>query len=262
MTVAQTGAESALRMMLPASVDTAATIELACHTAFLVRDREPLADLDAVVRTDPEAAAGLIVALAAMVDVDKRPRDLLAWIGNTAALQQGTVLAVGALAEARKEYDDVGADTLPPVTLESMRQMAHVARLTGARQPCGTIAAHRRHVRAGHQPCLRCQQARELYDSATPEQRKLIRHPPATTATQARPSCGSPAGYVAHLAATPKEDPCDPCRAARKAYDAGRYLERGPRRKAQREAAQAAQPVALPIRIVADCRGEARQDAA
>lgn len=203
-TAQRTQAGEALRAMLPAGTDPYSTIELACHTAFLVRDREILPGVLDVVKTDPEMAASLIVALAALVDVDSRPADMLAWLGTTDGQQQETARQAAALAEARAEYNDATGDTLPPVTLESMREVAHAARLAGVMMPCGTPAAYRRHVKQEQEACPRCAWAWWLYSKATREEREILKTPlkyPVTSATTrdwGTIRCGTIGGYDAH----------------------------------------------------------------
>jgi hypothetical protein len=219
MPATQTTAVEALRAMLPAGADPAATIELACHTAFLVRDRLIADDLAESIAEFPAQAAALIVALASMVDVDRNPRSLLAWLGNIRALEQQTTLAMGALAEARQEYDEA-ADTLPEVTLESMREMAHVARLARAIMPCGTIGAFHRHLKAKQRPCSRCLRANELWKAASQEERDLVKTPMERAdrgrieGTWPAPTCGTVGGYDLHQQYG--EAPCEPCLAAAK----------------------------------------------
>jgi hypothetical protein len=232
MFAAQTDAEKALSLLLPDGADPATTIELACHVAFLVHDRDVLTGLTDVVRADPDLAAGLLVTLAAMVDVDQRPDDLIAWLGTPASRQQDTVRTAGALTEARADYDDAGGDTLPEVTLETMREMIHASKLHGVVQPCGTPAAHARHVKRKQKPCFRCTRARYLYDQATPDERKLLTTPitaPGHTVRclchSKRPAraqkCGTRYGYETHISRG--EDPCVACRKARSQYDADRH---------------------------------------
>jgi hypothetical protein len=241
-----TNAGEALRAMLPAGSDPYSTIDLAGHLAFLARDRQLLPELVDVVKTMPDLAAGLLVTLAAMVDVDSRPSELLHWLGTHEGRQTEALRSTAALAEARQEWDDASADTLPPVTLESMREMAHVARLARVKQPCGTIGAHSRHLRDGKDPCPRCVWARWLYDNATAAERRLMRmplvgcakHPNGDGRCKAckeiadeaagrklspaviRPQCGQRKGYELHR--YHHEERCTACRLAQREYDAQR----------------------------------------
>lgn len=230
---APTPAGEALRALLPPRSDPYATIELAAHVAFLVRDRDLMPDLLDVVKAYPDLAAGLIVTLACLVDIDARPQDLLGWLGDHAGRGQETTRMVGAMAEARSEYEEEAADTLPPVTLESMRAMRHNAVLAGVMLPCGTTAAYNRHINRKQRPCSRCTTARWLYDNAGPEQRALLKRPldgydkvggGGTKPPMWRPSCGRRAGYVAHKKAN--EEPCDPCYAGLREHSRRRYDER------------------------------------
>ena len=211
MPTTPTPAGEALRALLPDGADPYAAIDLACHTAFLVRDRDIVSDLSAVVRADPDLAAGLIVALGALVDVDATPTKLLAWLGTEDGRLQESGRMVGALAEARQEYDDVAADTLPEVTLESMRAMEHAARLARVMAPCGTMGGHARHSSNKQPVCYRCTRARWLFDNATPEQRELVKAPlvPSNHFLPLAPLCGTVGGYDRHREFD--ERVCTPC---------------------------------------------------
>lgn len=177
LTAAQTQAGEALRAMLPAGADPDAMIEHASHLVLLVHDRVLQEDLHALVASEPDRAVGLIITLAALVDVDSGPARRLSWLGSTEALTADSLRTAGAFIEARKEYDEAGGDTLPPVTLESMRLLAHAARVAGVAQPCGTIGGWGRHVRMDKKVCARCRTARRLYDNASPAERKLVTTP-------------------------------------------------------------------------------------
>lgn len=232
-TAQRTRAGEALRAMLPAGTDPYAMVQLASETAFLVRDRETRPGIADVVRSDPNLAAALITTLAALVDVDDRPASMLRWLGSTRGAEQETARMIAALAEARAEYDEAAndgyadgyaagyevssgygqelPDTLPPVTFESIRELAHAARIARVSQPCGTVGGWSRHMRKKQKPCGRCSQARTVYDNATPEQIELLKtpltggnHPPA-----AAPKCGTVAGYDAHQEFG--EKPCRQC---------------------------------------------------
>lgn len=232
-TAQKTAAGEALREMLPDGADPYATLELAFHTAFLARDINMMPDLIAVVASDPELAAGLIVTLAALVDIDQRPEHMLDWLGTYEGREQETVRLVGALTEARQEYDIAAADTLPEVTLESMRAVRHNAKLAGVLMPCGTTAAYSRHINRKQKPCTRCNRARYLYDNATPEQKALLKEPlagfnkmpqPPLKPPTWRPNCGKRTGYRAHK--TAQEEPCDSCYEAIRSRSIRKYDER------------------------------------
>lgn len=209
----RTPAGEALRALLPTGADPYTTVDLACHTAFLVRDRSVLPDLVDLVRVDPELSAGLIVALAALVDVDSTPNAMLEWLGTEDGRMKEQLRMVGALAEARQEHDDAAADTLPEVTLDSMRAVAHVARLAGVMQPCGTMGGHARHRQKKDRVCYRCDRARSLYERATPEEKELLKTPLAAPGRKVSPAaCGTVAGYDQHIEFG--ERPCTPCLSA------------------------------------------------
>lgn len=217
-TALMTPAGEALRAMLPAGADPYATIELACHTAFLVRDRAVMPGLDDVAKTDPELTAGLVITLAALVDIDTRPDDMLAWLGTHEGREQEHARMIGALVEAREEYDEAAADTLPEVTLESMRDLIHAARLAGVQHPCGTPAGAARHNKRGQRPCFRCLTARRIYVAATDEERALVHeplpHPNYKTKLCDHPpvECGTLTGYDHHIRR--EQAPCADCRSA------------------------------------------------
>lgn len=235
MFTARTQAEKALAVMLPAGADPKTLIEDACHLVFLSRDRVMQDDLATMVADDPDRAVGLLVTLAAFVDADRSPDEMIAWLGGNRGRDQETARTIGALEEARAEYAAEAADTLPEVTFESMREMIHLAKMSDVVQPCGTPAAHARHLKRKQRPCPRCVKARQIYDDLTGEQRELLRTP-ITKAdhfvrclchykkSQKRPNCGEPGGYNSHKARG--EDPCIPCRKARSEYDARRHAER------------------------------------
>lgn len=216
-TAHRTHAGEALRIMLPASTDPYALAELAAETAFLVRDRNIAGDAATLARVDPDLAAALIVTLAAMIDVDRKPADLLSWLGTGDQLADDSARTLGALAEARLMYEEAGGDTLPPVTLESMRAAAHAAALAGTVQPCGTVAAERRHQVKKSRPCVRCAEARRIYDRATPEERAWLKTMPVLPGQVLKvkecsgcaPVCGTAAGYDAHLKL--RQPPCADC---------------------------------------------------
>lgn len=215
-TAQKTAAGESLRVMLPDGSDPYATIELACHTAFLARDRVMMPELTTVAAADPQLAAGLIVTLAALVDIDARPDTLLDWLGTHEGREQETIRTLAALTEARQEYDEAAADRLPEVTLESIRDLIHAARLAGVAQPCGTPAGFARHGKRKQTPCWRCRTARRLYENATPEERALIKKPLPNTNLKApvceHPivECGTLAGYDFHI--RDEEPPCAACR--------------------------------------------------
>jgi hypothetical protein len=260
----KTSAGERLRELLPDGSDPYLTIDLAGHVAFLVRDRQTGPELTEIVKAFPELAAGLIVALAAMVDVDARPGDLLDWLGTHKGLHYDTIRTAAALNEARQEVDDTASDTLPPVTLETMRAMRHNAELMGVWHPCGTLAAHSRHVRNKERPCVRCTTARWLYDNATPDQRKLLTRPldgygkvgdldrkPPTW----RSRCGERAGYVAHKKAN--EEPCDDCYAALRRRSLDLYDERLARQGRVRQPVTAAPPEPRILELAAQVAAQA-----
>lgn len=209
----KTEAGERLRAMLPDGTDPYLTIDLAGHVAFLARDRQLLPGLLDVVNTMPELTAGLIVALAAMVDIDARPGDLIDWLGTAEDRRRETTRMIGALAEARQEYDDATADTLPGVTLESMRAAAHAANLAGVLHPCGTNGAYAREKAAGKDACPRCERAHALWLHASPQERALLKTPlTAQGGRRVVAVCGTAAGYEAHVKAG--EDPCPVCQKA------------------------------------------------
>lgn len=217
-TAQMTPAGEALRAMLPAGADPYATIEHAFHVAFLVRDRHVIPGLVDGAETNPEMTASLIVTLAALVDIDSRPDMMLDWLGTHEGRERETARMIGALAEAREEYDEAGGDTLPEVTLESMRDLIHASRLAGVANPCGTPAGLARHNRRKQRPCFRCRAAGRLFAKATPEERELVHkpllhpnfkpqlcdHPPV--------ECGTLTGYEHHI--RHDQAPCDECRQA------------------------------------------------
>lgn len=219
-----TPAGEALRAMLPERSDPYAMINLACRAAFLVRDGQLLPDLVDLAVTDRRLSAALIVSLAALVDIDERPDDLLAWLGTPDGRDQETARMRAATAETRAAFDAATAetraaydDTLPPVTMESMRDMIHAARVAGVQHPCGTPAAYRRHVKQRQKACPRCTWAWWLYSRATVEERALLkaaapdvdrRHPPTVRASGPG-KCGTVAGYDTHR--ENRETPCQDC---------------------------------------------------
>lgn len=258
MSAAHTRAGEALRAMLPAGADPAAAIEFACHLAFLVRDRVVVDDLIDAVKLHPDQATALIVTLAALVDIDRRPDDLLSWLSSQGSLEQATARAAGAVVEARQEYDEAAADTLPEVTLHSMVEMAHAAAVARVRTPCGTIGAYYRHIKNQTPVCLRCERAREIWKQATPGQREMMKRPklrpparpqprPAAAPVvepapplvcdscqrrvpgeklppKTRPSCGKRSGYNMHT--KHNEQPCPACSAANSEYRTRKYDEK------------------------------------
>jgi hypothetical protein len=201
--------------MLPAGADPYATIDFACHMAFLVRDRQVMPELVDGVKANPELTASLVVTLAALVDIDTRPADMLDWLGTYEGRERETARMIGALAEARQEYDEAAADTLPEVTLESIRDLNHAARLAGVQHPCGTPAGLARHYRRKQQPCMRCRAAGRLLDKATAEERALVHqpllHPNFKPMLCDHPlvECGTLSGYDHH--ARRGEAPCEEC---------------------------------------------------
>jgi hypothetical protein len=215
-TTQTTPAGEALRAMLPEGSDPYATIALATHAAFLARDQDLLPGVCALVKSDPELTAGLIVTLTALVDIDASPAGMLGWLGTHGAHREQSARQIGALIEARAEYDAAAADTLPPVTLESMRALGHAARLARVMYPCGTYGAYTQHVSKGQEPCTRCALANWLYEHATEEERRLLKTPlprgPGRLPETATPSlarCGTAAGYDAHLKR--RSRPCQKC---------------------------------------------------
>jgi hypothetical protein len=230
-TALPTAAGEALRALLPADADPHTTIDLAARTAFLVRDRDALPEITAMVRADADRAAALIVTLAAMVDVDARPSAMLGWLAPDDDHDSDTARTVGALQEARREMAALAGDALVPVTaesialitacqadhpdpdvvfpvtLETMRALSHAARAAGILQPCGTTGGYARHLTRKEAPCARCTKASNLYTHATPEQKALLKTPPLVAV-----ECGTLAGFDAHR--TAGTAPCAGCLAA------------------------------------------------
>lgn len=239
-TAHRTPAGEALRGLLPDGADPYELIQLGCDLAYQARDDDPLPGCVDLVKEDPEQAAALLVTLAALVDIDSTPGDMLGWLADPAGQQEETARRLAAYAAAREEVEADLADTLPPVTLESMRELAHTARIAGALHPCGTLGGWYRHrAKGGGKTCNRCRTARALYDAATPEQRALLRTPMDRRRYKA--PCGTPQGYNAHRDRS--EDPCDDCRTARAKYDAERYQAR---RARQTKDTPSAFPVDVP----------------
>lgn len=85
------------------------------------------------------------------------------------------------------------------------------------REPCGTMAAARRHYRNGEKPCDACREAELQY------QRERKGSKPFRAA-----QCGTVGGYRRHLKA--KERACPECRAAN-AANMREYLARRAARK-------------------------------
>jgi hypothetical protein len=108
-----------------------AMVPLAARLAGAVHDRDPAAVACLLGKVPAGAKDALAVVLAAMVDVDQSPRDLLAWV----------------------RWDERGQPRPAPGAGASGRR--------GPRslKPCGTPAAYTRHRRRGEQPCQACKRA-------------------------------------------------------------------------------------------------------
>lgn len=72
-----------------------------------------------------------------------------------------------------------------------------------ALKPCGTVAAHARHLRYGEKPCDACREAQRLYRLARRGGYKVLPEPQP---------CGTIAGRQRHWRAG--EEPCAACKAA------------------------------------------------
>ena len=80
-------------------------------------------------------------------------------------------------------------------------------------KPCGTYAAHNRHLRNGEDPCDDCREAKRAYNTRMTRER---RHRQGVNQPRKRPRCGTYAGEQYHRRYG--EDICEACREARREY--------------------------------------------
>lgn len=113
-------------------------IPVAAELAATVRDYGPDDVAAVLTRVDPEALPALAVVLAAMVDVERTPRELLAWMDRTAApLERDRPPARHLLPEVTAARDST------PTELQRARR-AYVRGSTAPADRAGYVEAERR----------------------------------------------------------------------------------------------------------------------
>lgn len=116
-------------------------VHVAGRLISLVRDEGHVYEITAALRAlKAGELEALAVTLAAMVDPDKTPRELLAWV----------------------TWDEHGNPMPPPV---EPAQPTPAERWT---QPCGTHAAFNRHIKRGERPCEACLAGEREYQNGRP----------------------------------------------------------------------------------------------
>ena len=128
-------------------------VEQACELACMVRDCEAADIADVLDRLDIDEMKALLVVQAAMIPVDGRPADLLAWVtwdeyGQPIRRPDGAPHP----APRGAEWPEVG-----------FRRRSKPSRYRNDLKPCGTYAAYHRHIDHNEDPDPLCRAAARLY---------------------------------------------------------------------------------------------------
>lgn len=168
--------------------------------------------LDKVAANDPGRLVDLVVVLGALVDVDRTPSDLLAWMCPTGQKPRprGGELLCGTI-DGHIAHVQADQDPCRPCQ-SAFDTLTMPVQIRDKLATCPSPAGWQRHKRAGEDPCDGCKDAMRAYWQGAYDRNYK---PVGGTSTKII-GCPSRAGYDRHVRLG--EDPCDGCIAERRRY--------------------------------------------
>lgn len=220
---AKIGVDRAADMLLPPERRGRNTLRAAMHIACTAHDRdvaELIEKLEKMAANDPGRLVELVVVLAGLVDVDKTPSQMLAWMcppKHQPAPRAGAELCGTVDGHIAHVQDD--EDPCRPCQAAFDRETRPVKKRGGPAE-CSTPAGWQRHKRQGQKPCEGCKEAMRAYWRG----QYAENYRPVGTNNTKLIGCPSRAGYDRHIRRN--EDPCEGCIAERRRYFRERARDR------------------------------------
>ncbi len=183
--------------------------------------QEVFAALDEMVTTKPSRVVDLVVALAALVDVEKTPSELLEWMcpAGERPKQRPSEAQCGTV-DGHIAHVEGGQEPCRPCQAAFDRAVRPVKKRSGPAE-CGTPAGWQRHKRAKEDPCDPCKDAMRAYWKGHYDRNYKPVRPERSTKLI---GCPSRAGYEWHV--RHGEEPCAGCIAERRKYFAEKARNR------------------------------------
>jgi hypothetical protein len=197
LATAKFSVDRAADMLLPADRRGRNTLRAAMFYTDVVHDRDPAAMFEKLAKTaanDPERLAEIVVVLAGLVDVDKTPSQLLAWMCPPNQQPRPRVGAeLCGTIDGHIRHVEADEDPCRPCQAAYDRQTAPL-RVRDAEAKCPSPGGYQRHKRQGEQICDGCRDAMRAYWKQEYDTKK--RRPEAPT--REKPKCPSRQGYNEH----------------------------------------------------------------
>lgn len=244
-------------MLLPADRRGRNVLAAAISYACTAHDADVTALRAQLAQQDTERLADLIVVLGAMVDVERTPAQLLAWMcppGQDPRPARGTELC-GTI-EGHMLHVQTGEDPCRPCQAAFERETAPLRQLDKV-STCPSPGGYYRHKRAGEKVCSGCREAIRAYWRNDYQNR---RRQPSVEERDMSAKCGTRPGYQRHKRAG--EPICAACLAENRRYfrDWARKKRGKSRTRAQANAANIRVPCGEAGARRRHCRNRQRCD--
>jgi hypothetical protein len=212
---AKIGVDRASDLLLPPERRGRNTLRAALYYAYQAHDGDPSAMFEKLAKTaanEPERLVELVVVLGGLVDVEKTPSQLLAWMcpPNEQPKPRAGYELCGSI-DGHIAHVEAGDDPCLPCQAAYARETAPL-RVRDGDAKCPSPGGYQRHKRRKEEICDGCREAMLAYWRSEYHTKK--RRPEAPT--RKKPKCPSRQGFNQHKRRG--EDPCAGCVAENRRY--------------------------------------------